>query len=170
MPIGEPFCQCCGRPFPAIVTEHTGAQLPLCRLCRENTFAFDRARSFGVYDTALHNAILLMKYEELTRLGRLVRGTAGGIDRADPDVFRVDVVVPVPLHPARQRERGYNQAELIARPLAKRLGVKPALVLLIRTKAAAGAIGAFAQGTLGIRTWRVRYAKGRELTSYECCW
>ena len=37
--------------------------------------------------------------------------------------FAADVVVPVPLHPARLRERGYNQAELIARPLATRLAL-----------------------------------------------
>jgi len=134
VPIGEPFCQCCGRPFPAIVAEHAGAQLPLCRLCRENTFAFDRARSFGVYDTALHNAILLMKYEELTRLGHWFAERLAELIAREPDVFRADVVVPVPLHPARQRERGYNQAELIARPLAKRLGIKQGSYLLMRTR------------------------------------
>jgi ComF family protein len=48
--------------------------------------------------------------------------------------FRTDVVVPVPLHPARQRERGYIQAELIARLLARRLGLKLGPYLLVRTK------------------------------------
>jgi ComF family protein len=43
-------------------------------------------------------------------------------------------VVPVPLHPLRQRERGYNQAELIARPLARRLKLPLRPVLLMRTK------------------------------------
>ena len=44
------------------------------------------------------------------------------------------MVVPVPLHRDRQRERGYNQAELIARPLAKRLGLKLERYLLARTR------------------------------------
>jgi len=48
--------------------------------------------------------------------------------------FQADAVVPVPLHPDRQRERGYNQAELIARPLARRLGLKLGSYLLMRTK------------------------------------
>jgi competence protein ComFC len=128
------MCQHCGRPFPAIAMQHHGAPLPLCRLCRENTFAFDRARSFGVYDTALHNAILLMKYEEVTRLGHWFAERLAEVIARDPEEFRADVVVPVPLHPARQRERGYNQAELIARPLAKRLGIKRGAYLLMRTK------------------------------------
>jgi ComF family protein len=138
VPIGEPMCQCCGRPFPAIVAEHAtasgAAPLTLCRLCRENTFAFARARSFGVYDTALHNAILLLKYEELTRLGHWFAERLAGVAAREAELFQADVVVPVPLHPARQRERGYNQAELIARPLAKKLGIKQGSYLLMRTR------------------------------------
>ena len=134
VPIGEPMCQCCGRPFPAIVAEHAAASVLLCRLCRENTFAFERARSFGVYDTALHNAILLLKYEEVTRLGHWFAERLAEVAAREPELFQADVVVPVPLHPARQRERGYNQAELIARPLAKRLGIKQGSYLLMRTK------------------------------------
>ena len=42
--------------------------------------------------------------------------------------------MPVPLHPGRQRHRGYNQAELIARPLAKRLGIPYRAHLLARTR------------------------------------
>ncbi len=38
--------------------------------------------------------------------------------------FKLTQWFPFPLHPDRQRERGYNQAELIARPLARRLGLK----------------------------------------------
>jgi ComF family protein len=44
------------------------------------------------------------------------------------------VVVPVPLHRQRERERGYNQADLVARPLARRLGLPYRAVLLVRTK------------------------------------
>ena len=50
------------------------------------------------------------------------------------EAFRSDVVVPVPLDPDRPRERGYNQTELIARPLARRLHLKQGAYLLMRTK------------------------------------
>jgi predicted amidophosphoribosyltransferase len=42
---------------------------PLCRLCRANFYAFDFARSFAVYNEALTSAILLLKYDQVTRLG-----------------------------------------------------------------------------------------------------
>jgi len=48
--------------------------------------------------------------------------------------WKPEVVVPVPLHPALQRERGYHQAELIARPLSKLLGLKFEPRVLVRTK------------------------------------
>ena len=75
-----------------------------------------------------------MKYEELTRLGNWFAERLAEVIAREPELFRADVVVPVPLHPPRQRERGYNQAELIARPLAKRLGIKQGSYLLVRTR------------------------------------
>jgi hypothetical protein len=60
--------------FPAVATGGAAAVAgvevakPLCRLCRGGNYAFDRARSYSLYDDALHHAILLLKYEEVTRL------------------------------------------------------------------------------------------------------
>ncbi len=130
--IGEPMCGCCGRPFVSGVAAE--AIEPLCRLCRVKFFAFDRARSFALYDDALIEAVLLLKYEEVTRLGDWFAARLAEIVLRAPDDWRADVVVPVPLHRDRRRERGYNQAELIARPLAKRLGLKLERYLLARTR------------------------------------
>jgi len=81
---------------------------------------------------------------ELRHLHRFIGGGDGEVDEAAHllDFFsfdefsgvEFDAVVPVPLHPSRQRERGYNQAELIARPLAKRLSIEMATYLLVRTR------------------------------------
>jgi ComF family protein len=65
--IREPMCQCCGRPFVFAVAAQTIQ--PLCRLCRLNRCAFERARSFSIYNDSLAGAIVLLKYEEVTRLG-----------------------------------------------------------------------------------------------------
>jgi ComF family protein len=54
--------------------------------------------------------------------------------KREAELLAADVVVPVPLHSQRHRERGYNQAELIARPLARRLGLPHRGVLLLRTR------------------------------------
>jgi ComF family protein len=103
-------------------------------LCRDGYYAFDRARSYGLYNDALHHAILLLKYEEVARLGDWFAERLAKIVLRDAAAFRADVIVPVPLHRDRQRERGYNQAELIARPLARRLHLKLGAYLLMRTK------------------------------------
>ena len=46
----------------------------LCRVCGGNFYAFERARSFAVYDDAISEAILLLKYDEVTRLGHWFAG------------------------------------------------------------------------------------------------
>jgi competence protein ComFC len=130
--IPAPMCLCCGRPFVSAAVGQTAQ--PLCRLCRVNFYAFERARSFAIYDDALSEAIVLLKYEEVMRLGDWFAERLADIISQAPGDWRADVVVPVPLHPERQRERGYNQAELIARPLAKRLNMKLESRLLVRTK------------------------------------
>src|SRR5580704_12572563 len=101
--IAGPMCQCCGRPFASAVS--LDAKQPLCRLCRTNFFAFNRARSFAIYNDALFEAIMLMKYEEVTSLGSWFAARLAEVLRETG--WRVDAVVPVPLHRTRQRERGH---------------------------------------------------------------
>ena len=131
-PILPPMCERCGKPFLTPVAAESVQ--PRCRLCREDFYAFDFARSYGVYNDALHHAILLLKYEEVTGLGDWFAARLAEVVAREAEAFRADVVVPVPLHPDRQRERGYNQAELIAGPLARRLHLKQGAYLLMRTK------------------------------------
>jgi ComF family protein len=130
--ISEPMCQCCGRPFGSAVAAE--AIQPLCRLCRAQTYGFERARSLAIYNDALSGAIMLMKYERVTRLGDWFAARLADLVEEAGEKLRADVVVPVPLHADRQRERGYNQAELIARPLSRRLRLKLRSSLLVRTK------------------------------------
>ena len=87
-----------------------------------------------MYNDALGGAIVLLKYDAVTRIGKWLASELERLVREDFADLKFDAVVPVPLHPARLRERGYNQAELIARPLAKRLGVRLGAYLLVRTK------------------------------------
>jgi competence protein ComFC len=105
------MCLRCGRPFESAVALE--AIEPQCRL---DLYAFDRARSFATYDDALSEAIVLLKYEQMARLGDWIAERLAEIAAQAPADRRADVVVPVPLHRDLRRERGYNQAELIARP------------------------------------------------------
>ena len=131
-PFQGPCCATCGRPFLSEIA--TDAAVPLCFACRRNTYGFDSARSYGEYNDQMSRAIGLLKYDKLTRLGAWFAARLEKKVRAEPELFAADVAVPVPLHPARQRERGYNQAELIARPLARKLKLPLGAYLLVRTK------------------------------------
>jgi ComF family protein len=91
----------------------------LCHLCRTGVYDFDLARSFALYDEHMVRAILMLKHEGIPPLGVWFAKRLAEIIASNPNDFEADVVVPVPLHSARRRERGYNQAELIAKPLAK---------------------------------------------------
>jgi len=132
-PISLTSCVICGCPL-------SGSQLKqghprLCPACQNKTYGFDCARSFAVYQGALVRAILLLKFEQIEPLGRWFAERLAEIVESEPDKFAADVVVPVPLHRQRQRERGYNQAALISKPLSKRLRLPHKKVLLTRTKA-----------------------------------
>jgi competence protein ComFC len=141
-PIQKPICLCCGRPFlnrtditvDAEQLELGASAQTHCRLCRDQFYKFELARSFGAYNEALKKAILLLKFEEVTCLGDWFASRLAEVVNREAELFRADVVVPVPLHPDRQRERGYNQAELIARPLARKLHLKHGAYLLMRTR------------------------------------
>jgi ComF family protein len=128
----EPVCSRCGRFFPSGVPAAVAE--PLCQLCRRDIYAFDRARSFAIYEREAVKAITLLKYEAVSPLGRWFAERLSELAGRHPAFQSADVVVPVPLHPARQRERGFNQAELIARPLARRLAKPMRSWLLVRTR------------------------------------
>lgn len=132
-PLPGSFCDCCGRPIVSTAIL-TAAGPPLCHLCRREVYDFDLARSFGAYTKEMARAVLLLKYHEVAPLGGWFAERLGEIVQRELARFASDVVVPVPLHPARLRERGYNQAELIARPLARLLRIPYRSYLLVRTK------------------------------------
>jgi len=75
----------------------------------------DRAQAIGLYDGPLRSIIHSLKYEGrrslATPLSALMR------DRCRSILDGADLVVPVPLHPSRRRERGFNQALDLARGL-----------------------------------------------------
>jgi ComF family protein len=151
-PFTGPQCRQCGRPYGAHMQPEVGSrksevgpqtsvratldalQAPLCHLCRRGVYAFDVARSYAPYNDAMVRAIVLLKYHAVTPLGDWFGARLAELAAREPDTFAADAVVPVPLHPLRQRERGFNQAELIARPLARGLGLPLSPLLLVRTK------------------------------------
>jgi ComF family protein len=133
-PWNSPQCARCGRPFVSAASV-TGVERPLCHGCRRGVYDFDFARSYGAYSSAMARAIVMLKYEKVTPLAGWFADRLICLLRENPVEFQCDVIVPVPLHGARQRERGYNQADLLARAAAARLRVPCNSRLLVRTKA-----------------------------------
>src|SRR5205085_6030261 len=104
-----------------------------CLACADRTYRFERARSYAAYRGALVRAVVLLKFERIDPLAAYFGDHLASLVKRDS--LAPDIVVPVPLHRARERERGFNQAELIAREVAKRLRLPLKPVLLMRTKA-----------------------------------
>jgi ComF family protein len=129
----EPLCSQCGRPIVSVAAAE-GISAPQCHLCRSQVYAFDLARSFGAYTPRMSRAILLLKYGNVAPLGAWFARRLARVIEREPQAFTVDAVVPVPLDRGRLRERGYNQAELIAKPLARLLGIPFRSYLLVRTR------------------------------------
>jgi len=97
----------------------------LCANCDRSKPDFKELRSWALYEGPVREAILNLKYR---------RNMSLGIVLSQPlyELFlelgwKIDAVIPVPLGVARLKERGYNQATLIAKPLALRIG-KPCLI------------------------------------------
>ncbi len=114
-------CALCGLPFPS--ERALESNLPLCPQCRVAQFEFDVARSYGLYGGRLRAAILQLKFRRRERLGKrlgeLLWFTWNTLAETRTD--SPPVLVPVPLHRLRKRERGFNQAELLARGLSRKV-------------------------------------------------
>jgi ComF family protein len=95
----------------------------LCGVCRRMEPPFAKAVSYGSYEAGLRDLIQLLKYQGVRPaarvLGRMVSEVVLPL-AADFGVIP-PVVVPVPLHAAKLRQRGFNQSELIARAALKNL-------------------------------------------------
>lgn len=131
------ICKICGQPLePLLVAEGKsteGDPGEVCRTCELRRYAFDRARSYGLYRDGLVRAIVLLKFEAIPPLGEWFAERLWEVLRREEGPG-ADIVVPVPLHRQRERERGYNQADVIARPLARKLKLPYRPVLLVRKK------------------------------------
>jgi competence protein ComFC len=128
-------CAVCGSPALAATTLATAddGEAPTCLDCAERKYRFECARSYAAYRGELVRAVVLLKFERIDPLAAYFGEQVASVARRDG--LTGDIVVPVPLHRTRERERGFNQAELIAREVAKRLRLPLKTVLLMRTKA-----------------------------------
>jgi ComF family protein len=130
--IVPPFCEICSEPFPGAITNAF-----TCANCGNRKLHFEAAvaayRSRGIVRHVIHD----FKYNKQLHLRHVVsRWLADALADVRLRGWRFDALVPVPLHPARRRERGFNQAELLAEFVSERFSIesKPILERIRYTK------------------------------------
>lgn len=116
-PIAAETCDVCGEALPGLTR---AGDVNHCSVCQETRPLFAKAVAFGAYDEQLRELIHLLKYEQvIPSAGILGKYLAQAIQKLDlpPQVL----IVPVPLHSSKRRQRRFNQADLIARAALKRM-------------------------------------------------
>lgn len=122
LPYKGPLCRRCGIPLSSDVSK-------ICAECIKEYPAFINARSFGSYNGALRTAINLFKYHGVKRLAKPLSDIISQLK-----IPRVDTVVPVPLYNKRLRQREFNQSALLAKNMARYLGVPLMLSCLVKAR------------------------------------
>jgi ComF family protein len=125
--VSSPLCPLCGIPFAGTGGDHR------CGACLANPPHFDTARAHFLYEGPIRELIHTFKYNRLTHLRKplalLALAEAGDVMNHAPQL-----IVPVPLHRSRLRERGFNQAVLIGQTLSRRLSLPMQPDALARTR------------------------------------
>ncbi len=120
----KPNCPLCDRPTPTILCVYCDRQLQSEQLSDplQNITPFILA--WGNYSGTLKRAIAQCKYHNQPRLAYHLGELLGKTWLANlPDNSQV-LAIPIPLHPDKQRQRGFNQAELIAKGFCQQTGIK----------------------------------------------
>ena len=103
-----------------------------CPICKNHKPAYTQFRAFAFYNGVIREAIHHLKYQNDVGIARLLAGYLLKVIQAENWEF--DLVVPVPLSNSRKEQRGYNQAERLAQPVALELAKPLSTDALVRIK------------------------------------
>lgn len=118
-PIAGKVCAVCGERVLSAYADCDAGGLRRCPVCRRIERPFGRAVAYGSYDGGLRELIHLLKYNGVRPaanvLGRMLAEAVVALEPAFKQGQAKVLVIPVPLYRSKRRQRGFNQAELIAR-------------------------------------------------------
>ncbi len=129
VPVAAPLCAVCGQ---TLAPEDGG-----CGDCRRRRPAYACARAMGAYDGVLRHAIHQFKYRDRPQLAVPLGLLLAAFAREQAPALngmRFDAVLSVPMHPTRQRTRGYNQSARLAQVVGRELGLPLPASALVRIR------------------------------------
>lgn len=127
----------CGQCFTKLTTSALGT-CPICGLPKASdeeclhpliasgfaSIVLTRIRAIGTYTPPYKGLVHNFKYQSKTKLAKILGLGLTNLITTDPILSRADYIVPIPLHPARKRERGFNQSLLLAQETSAGCGFK----------------------------------------------
>jgi ComF family protein len=117
--IGSPLCVLCGQPF-----SEPGESDHMCGACLLARPPFSIARALGEYERVLMDVIHRFKYGGKISLGERLGEFMADLSYPSLAIADYSVIMPVPLHPRRLRQRGFNQAMILAREISRRFSLR----------------------------------------------
>ena len=155
--ITPPVCPRCGMPRSALAP---------CPACHDREFAIDGIRSAFRFEGLVRQTVHEFKYRNLRSLSQPLAGMTD--DCLTANHLPGEVLVPVPLHPKRLRERGYNQSALLAEEIGRLSGLPVASHSLSRTRhtppqAKTGTVEERRANMKGVFSCRDRSLAGRQV-------
>lgn len=125
--IKEPICKKCGKELEKQEAEY-------CRDCQRFSHRFDRGAAVFAYNDVMRRSIAMFKYHNRREYAKfyakeMAQHCRRFLNRCEPEV-----IIPIPIHKKKMRQRGFNQAELVAKELGKILKIPVDTTYLIRTE------------------------------------
>ena len=117
MYIQEPVCKKCGKPIRFEEDE-------LCYDCQKNELAYEQGKSVWLHKGPVRHSIYQFKYNNKRIYGKFYAEELYRLYGHKMKEWGIDVIIPIPLHRRRKRERGYNQSEIVAKYLGKMSGIR----------------------------------------------
>jgi len=124
--VKEPVCKWCGKPV-------GDERMEYCYDCQKQTHAFTEGRAVFAY-RGMEDAMHRFKNDNRRCYADCFALEMAELLKEHGRVWRPDIIVPIPIHPKKQRRRGYNQAELLSGKLSELTGIREIHGILIRKK------------------------------------
>lgn len=124
--IGEHMCLKCGK--------RVEEEEEYCYDCRQREHSFDQGIGVFAYSPEMKDSIYRFKYGNKREYARFYAEAILQKYRHKIESWEADAIIPVPLHKSREKSRGYNQAELLARPISSATGIPVYTNYLCRVK------------------------------------